>query len=1379
MSNDHEWLNLIEISGPFLAVPVLRDAFPQGLEALPSGRPQRLRRAYEEWREAVDMDDPYLTDLHEAWIDEVLASALELDGAVVRRNEAVPADLTVSMLEHGSAVAPDLAIVNPTNADEPLLLMHVYEPDTDLNATRRFDGFATTPADRMVALLRATECPAGIVTNGERWMLVHAPVGAVAGFASWYARLWGQEQETLRAFVSLLGIRRLFGPIADKLPALFERSIKHQEDVTEALGEQVRRAVEVLIQALDRADQDRNRDLLRDVDPRELYEAGLTIMMRLVFLLAAEERGLLLLGDPRYDLFYAVSSLRMQLRADSEEILERRRSAWSRLLALFRGVYGGIDHPTLLLPALGGSLFDPDRYPFLEGRKKETSWRNDPAEPLPIDDRTVLLLLEAIQTFEGRTLSYRALDVEQIGHVYEGLLDRTVERVDDVTLELTSGAKANSPRVSLGEMESARLDGTARIVELLCERSERSEAAIRNALGRATEDHLAAHLLTACRGDIGLRDRILPYASLLRTDPWGYPLVQHKGAFVVVLGADRRESGTHYTPKSLTEKIVGETLTPIAYRGPPEGKAPEDWELKSAEELLDLKICDPALGSGAFLVQACRWLSDRLVEAWLKAEASGRRIDIEGRSRDNDDTVGFEPLSQDMEERAMLARRLVAERCLYGVDRNPLAVELAKLSLWLTTMSKGRPFGFLDHNLRSGDSLLGIHDLDQLVELDMSPQANAQLRLFGRTIRLAADNALELRARLREIPIRDIKDVETMAALDAQSRNELALPTVFADALVGIFLAEERAGARAARIEVLAAFADAAASGDFSTKGTLSQKARNDLMKDVVDGVPRRPFHWPLEFPEVFLRQNGGFDAFIGNPPFLGGKRITGAMGTAFRNYLIAWLADGRRGSADLVAYFFLRAFSLLRIGGDFGLLAVNTISEGDTRQVGLEPLLRAGAIIFSAYPNEPWPGSASVITSRVHIFKGAWPSLRNLSGQKVAQISAFLSHTEEWSPKTLKINSDIAFVGSFVLGMGFVITPEQAEIMINADPRNADVVFPYLNGEDLNTHASFHPRRWVICFWDWPEERAASYLLPYEKVLADVKSDRQRLKKDGTFALRKPLPIRWWQYADKRPALYHAIGRGHYFENHPKKYTAPDNAPENVIACSLVAKYLMMSMPKNEAIFAHKLAIFRSNDIRMWGLLSSSIHEAWAKKNSSTLGFGINYSPTDAFETYPMPVNMPDEQICGALLRHRSEIRSTDAVSLTGIYNMYHDSDISNKSINQLRHLHKDIDKQVLDAYGWNDIDLSHDFYEIDYLPENDRVRFTISEEARLTVLQRLTALNRLRYQEEIDSGLHGEKAGLGKASGRKPRVAPASELTLNLDNIAPTIIKGGLDND
>jgi hypothetical protein len=452
-------------------------------------------------------------------------------------------------------------------------------------------------------------------------------------------------------------------------------------------------------------------------------------MMRLVFLLSAEERGLLLLGDERYEAHYALSTLRLQLRAESEEILERRWDAWSRLLAIFRAVFGGIEHENLRMPALGGSLFDPDRFPFLEGRAKGSNWRTDAAKPLPIDNRTVLLLLEAIQQFQGRTLSYRALDVEQIGYVYEGLLERTVKRTSEVTLELDATKSAKSPWITLGELESARLDGETQLAALIQDRSGCSASRVRNDLAKLVDDALADRLLTACQADIALRDRIRPYAHLLRTDPWGYPLVYPTGAFIVTTGSDRRETGTHYTPKSLTEAIVAETLTPIAYVGPAEGTPRANWSQISPAQLLDLKICDPAMGSGAFLVQACRWLADRLVEAWAQAETQGRTVGLDGQVVNAD--ASEELLPRDTEARTIVARRLIAERCLYGVDLNPLAVELAKLSIWLVTLAKGRPFGFLDHNLRCGDSLLGIHRLDQLTQLSMNPIGQGQLRLFG------------------------------------------------------------------------------------------------------------------------------------------------------------------------------------------------------------------------------------------------------------------------------------------------------------------------------------------------------------------------------------------------------------------------------------------------------------------------------------------------------------------------------------------------------------------------------------------------------------------------------------------------------------------------
>lgn len=1374
MSNDHEWLNLIEVSGPFLAVPVLREVFPQGLESLPSGRPQRLRRAYEEWRDAVDTDDAELVALHTAWIDEVLVGALEMDAEVLRRNSAIPDRFKASMPEHGVTVVPDLAVVDPTQGDAPLLLIHVYDPDVNLDASRRFDGLATTPADRMISLLRATGCPTGILTNGERWMLVHAPVGSVASLASWYARLWGQELETLRAFVSLLSVRRFFGPDTEKLQALFERSLKHQDDVTDALGEQVRRAVEVLVQALDRADQDRNRELLRDVDPRELYEAGLTIMMRLVFLLAAEERGLLLLGDPRYESFYAVSSLRMQLRADSEEILERRRSAWSRLLAVFRGIYGGIDHPTLRLPALGGSLFDPDRFPFLEGRKKGTSWQSQPAEPLPIDDRTVLLLLEAIQTFDGRTLSYRALDVEQIGHVYEGLLERTVKRVDDVTLELEGSSNAKSPRVTLGEIESARLDGTARLVQLLKERSGRTEAAIRNDLQRAPDERLSARLLTISRGDGNLRDRLQPYAALLRTDPWGYPLVHHSGAFVVVLGTDRRESGSHYTPKSLTEKIVEETLTPVAYRGPAEGEAPEEWVLKSAEELLDLRICDPAMGSGAFLVQACRWLSDRLLEAWSASEANGRRIDSEGRILHEDDAEGFELLSQDAEERAIVARRLIAERCLYGVDRNPLAVELAKLSLWLTTMSKGRPFGFLDHNLRSGDSLLGIQDLGQLVELDMNPKRTAQLRLFGRSIRSAVDRALENRIRLREIPIRDIRDVEAMAALDAQARAELALPEQIADAFVGIVLAEERAGDRAARIETLAAFADAAASGEAGAKARLLCDALNDLAKDSSDNTARRPFHWPLSFPEVFARGSQGFDALVGNPPFVGGKRISTVAGTAYGEWLVQ-AHSGSSRNADLAAHFFRRAWSLLREGGGFGLLATNSIAEGDTRQGGLEWILQDGAIIYAAYPNEAWPGKAAVVTSRVHVHRGEWKSARRLNGSNVEQISAFLTEGEEWSPTKLRQNGGTAFIGSFVNGMGFVLSADEASSLLDADPRNADVILPYLNGQELNSDPEQRPSRYVINFWDWPEERARDYTLPFRWLEQNVYPERLEKSKEKSY---RDIMSMWWLHWRPRSELYHAIGRGHHFQEHPDGWRGTERSKSRVLAVTRVSKTLAFSFVSPDLVYSDATVVFVSEKGATFASLQSNIHAVFAWQHSSRLKNDLRYSPTDALEPFPFP-NSPLSNSLEALGNEldlaRREIMIGDNIGLTKLYGRVHSKSNTSNATARLRDLQREIDRGLADAFGWDDLDLGHGFQEVPYLPEKDRLRFTISEEARVEVLRRLAQLNRRRYQEEVDQGLHGTTSSPSKGHARRSPALPASELMLDFDEILRPNTKGG----
>ena len=1365
MSAKHEWLNLLEVSGPFLAVPVLREVFPQGLEELDASRAKRLRSAYEEWRDAVDDEDADVERLHGAWIDEVLRTGLEVDDSVLRRGDRVPTAASTELPEHGTSIAPDLALVDPTHGEALLTVIHVFPPDTDLSTSMTFDGLSCSAGDRMALHLRGLNVPFGIVTNGEEWMLVHAPIGKVATFASWYARLWGQEPETLRAFASLLGVRRFFAPAQDQLPALFERSLKHQDEVTDALGDQVRRAIEVLVQALDRADQDRNRELLRDVKPQELYEAGLTVMMRLVFLLAAEERGLLLLGEPRYDSFYAVSTLRIQLRGESDEILERRRASWSRLLAVFRAVFGGIDHPTLRLPAMGGSLFDPDRFPFLEGRLMGTSWRHHRAEPLPIDDRTVLLLLEAIQTFEGRTLSYRALDVEQIGHVYEGLLERTVERVDDVTLELHAGAKAKDARVTLGEIESARLDGDEAVERLLVERSKRSKSAISKALAAEVEPQQSARLLSACRGDVKLRDRLAPYVRLMRTDPWGYPLVHPKGAFVVVLGADRRETGTHYTPKNLTERIVEETLTPLVYDGPARGAPRAEWKLKMPEQLLDLKVCDPAMGSGAFLVQACRFLSARLVEAWAIEEAAGRVIDLTGQVHEPRTSV--ETMPPRVEARAENARRIVAERCLYGVDLNPLAVELAKLSLWLVTLSKGRPFGFLDHNLRRGDSLLGINRLAQLMGLSLDPSAARQGRLFGKAIERAVAAAVELRRKLYEIPIRDIRDVEAMATLDADARKKVEAAELLADAFIGVVFAADD-GDVETRLAALAADADRVVKGEERATETLVKRAAKDLAKDSPSGGARRPFHWPLEFPDVFHGASPGFDAIVGNPPFLGGSRITGVTGTTYREWLVGHVSAGRRGTADLVAYFFLRAWSLLRDGGGFGLLAVNTIAEGDTRQVGLEAMVREGAVIHTAFPNEPWPGKAAVVTSRVHVHKGDWRGLLVLLGRPVSFISAYLSGAEDWSPKILIANAGLTFQGSEVYGEGFVLTDSEARRLLEDDPKNADVVLPYMGGKDLNSEPAQRGTRWVINFWDWSEDRARRYRLPFERVLTLVKPERDALGGNSSADGRKR---KWWLFGRVRPEIYHAVGRGHPFEQHPD-YWYPKTEPlPEVLVAARVGKYFNPSVVANDMIFHDKCVVFAtSNTYAFAALFNSSPVQAWVWQQSSRLKLDLNFSPSDAIETFPFPppdvLALFDKQ-GREYMQARREVMTDAAnpIGLTKLYNRFHDADDIALRIVRLREMHREIDAAVMRAYGW-DLDLGHGFHEQPNLAENDRVRFTISDAARAQVLRRFAELNRQRYEEEQGSAT----AAKPRSTKGRAKAAPAEQGALALSEaLAP----------
>lgn len=1327
LSKHAEWLSLIEISGPFLTVSMLDKVFPQGLEAVETPRRQKLRAAYEEWREAVDQEDRLLPELHREWVRLVLTEMLEYDQESLVHACDWPDELpSVSSQEHAGTFKPDWIVRSPADV-KPRLFIAVLPPDTDLESVQRGDGWPVSLQERMTLLCRAHGVRVGLLTDGERWMLVNSPVGSTSSQASWYARLWFQEPITLKAFQSLLGAWRCFGPEEGTLESLLDESLKHHEEVTDTLGEQVRRAVEVLVQCLDKADEDRNRELLHDVKPAELYEAGLTVMMRLVFVLCAEERGLLLLGDSVYDRHYAVSTLRGQLAEEADrhgpEVLDRRHDAWARLLAVFRAIYGGIEHESLRMPALGGSLFDPDRFPFLEGRAKGTGWRDTSAAPLPIDNRTVLLLLNSLQILEqsggALLLSYRALDVEQIGHVYEGLLEHTVARVPRVTLGLQGSQKAKNPNVALAELESARLDGEAALVRLVLDVTGRSESAIGKGLSKPADDTVFGRVLGVCGGDTALAERIRPFTNLLRTDAWDDPIVYRDNSFMVTLGADRRETGTHYTPKSLTESIVTTTLEPVVYVGPAEGKPREEWTLKSSREILDLKVCDPAMGSGAFLVQACRYLGEKLVEAWLHEESAGKAITVDGEALDQ--LGAEEPLPSQLDERLTIARRLVAERCLYGVDINPLAVELAKLSIWLVTLAKSRPFGFLDHNLRSGDSLLGIHRLDQLTQLSVNPTGQGQLRLFGQNIERAVLEAIELRQHLRKMPIRDVRDVEAMAHLDTDARRRLEVPESIADAFIGEVFTSGGGTALENALASLTVQAGQAIDGDRGVLGSMRWRSVTALTTDLPTDRPvRRPFHWPLEFPEVFVGERKGFDAVVANPPYIGGRLISGNLGRFYYNYLDV-IREGRKGSPDLCVFFLLRAYSLLGNAGTVGMVVTALIKDTGNRTVGLDHLVRQDANIILAISQMPWPGMAMLDVSIIVLCRGAWHGFRSLDGKVVHFISGGLDTNSDVEIYDLKTFEGKRSDGYKLMGEGFVLSEQELVSIEQKDPTVLKIVHPYFGGEDIVESIRFSPDRWAIDFEDRSENESRMWCDAFSRVKELVKPFRDAQKGQ----IHQDC---FWKYWDMRQSLRIA----------QLKLT-------RYLVTASNSKYLVFRFQSGHTILNQKTKIIFSEEYSVFAILQSTIHDVWARWRSGSRGAGsIAYSTSKALSTFPLPEYVNNHALDGVGVEYfesRQAAFESLSVGPTQFYNLFHTDTERGPRIQRLRVLQSEMDNVVARAYGWDDLDLEHGFHEIPSLPENDRIRFTISETARIEVLRRLSKLNHQRYEEGLtSSGLRAD---------------------------------------
>jgi len=1360
-----DWLNLVDPDGAFLTTTELSAVFPHGFEPMPAELRTELRSRVAE----VDGDPTSRAALRQ-WL---LESVLDWDD-LLADGQRLPATSLVRAAEHGVLLQPVQVLLDVDNANRIRVGVFTWPLGTRLdrrtNLTISGDSWPASPIQRAETWCRESGVPLALVTDDDQWALVWAPRGAPAASCQWRIADLADERILQAGLISLLGARRFFAVEDDEiLEKLFERAADAEAEITKGLGTSVRRSVELLVAAISRDDVATDGLVLDGVAATEVYESAVTVLMRLVFLLFAEERRLLPAEDPLWAESYSVLTLRDDLRTtsirDGEDALERRSTAWHRLLATFRAVHGGANHDRLTLPAYGGNLFDPDRFPFLEGRRlpdhlhaggidlgPAENAAMGPGRPIAIDDRTVLAILDALLTIEvkaGRSkiaqrVSYKALDVEQIGHCYEGLLDHGCAPVEVLALGLI-GPDGAEPEISITDLETHLAAGAETLCEWLSdkERCNKKASALAKEMEKQPGGVDLARLRVASGHDDVTVARVLPFWGLIRSDLRGLPVVLLPGSQFVTQTSTRRNMGAQYTTKALAEEVVQYALEPLVYDpGPHNEPDPERWKLRPPGAILGLRICDPAVGSGAILTAAGRYLADRLVESVVahgpgEGPFAARLADL---------------ASASPEEQVVLSRREIVDHCLYGVDKNPVAAEMAKLSLWLTTMARERPFTFLDHAIQVGDSLLGITDLEQLRWLHLNPAERRGQRGFeAAAIDLRLKEATELARRLQDLSVVTVRDATEKQRLHDELRAKLADLAVVADTVVGAALSTARKGGVSfeqrldPQIERIRVALDEGrpeierlAALDV-LHGVATGWLRTDLPDAVLMPWERQCLHWPLAFPEVFLEDGrSGFDGIVANPPFLGGKRISGANGVAYREHLVACIADGVTGNADLVTYFLLR---MCGVAESVGTLATNTLSQGDTREVGLDRLIAAGYAIHRAVKSEPWPNEANLEIAKVWLWAGQWSGARTLDGAVVGGISASLDMARrvEGIPGRLRSNGQRSFIGCLVGSKGFVLSPEEAEQLLASDPGCRDVVRPYLDGDDFNSSPSQSARRWVVDFGSMSEAEARRFAGPWKVV-----EDRVRAEVLG----KRGYPgwsDRWWQFWNLRPGLRSAL-----------------QGIDRVLAIGRVSKAVVPTFVETNQVLHEKLVIFAYDDYGHLGVLGSGLHWWWAITYTSTLETRINYAPSDVFETFPQPEPQSGplwdavEATGRELNEFRADLMFRTRLGLTKTYNRVHDADEQSPDIVRLRDLHVELDYVVRDAYGWSDLELDHHHWDT---PQG--MRFTVGPVAKDELLDRLLELNHERYAAEVAAGLHDKQANKAP-SKRKAKATDPSQRTL-----------------
>ena len=853
---------------------------------------------------------------------------------------------------------------------------------------------------------------------------------------------------------------------------------------------------------------------------------------------------------------------------------------------------------------------------------------------------------------------------------------------------------------------------------------------------------------------------------------------------------ERGKSGSHYTPEELVQPLIKHSLEYLI-----EDRIKPYYQKQATKEntlqsLLSLKICDVACGSGHILLSAARRVALEIARVQTEEEQPN-------------------PLA------IRKAMKDVVRNCIYGVDKNPLAVELCKIALWLEAYNPGEPLNFLDHHIKCGDAIVGLAHKEEL-ENGIADEAFKTLpgddkdiaksyrdkNIKERKERIA--KATQLKAEFEKTTEGSVQEAmfeyKTFSKLPESTPEEIDSKALaykkFIDGKGFTFL---KAMADTQVAQFLIPKTDAhkdflMTDGDFRLilsgyKGWQDRK----VAKATTVAIEQRFFHWFIEFPEIF--SEGGFDCVLGNPPYLGGKKISGSFGQTYLE-TIHYFYNGVGGQSDLIAYFIRRIYSILSNKRFFAVITTNSISEGDTRQGSLDVIIAEGGQICFAIKSTKWPGVANLNVALLSVFNSQFLNKKVLNQVTVNNITSYLDEADSnVIPKNLRINHNLMYRGVDFGGTGFILERHEAKELLKIDSYRK-VVVELINGDEINNEPDQAPQRYIINFYDFEEAEAKKYELAYNIVHEKVKPYRQ----SGN---DKKAKEKWWIYKRNKIELYNELNKINF-----------------CFVTGFTSKYLAFSKLRTDIVMSNALNILNSNQFNLLTLLHSTIHEDWVRKYSSSLESRLRYSSTDVFETFPFPQNLGSKseqqlEVIGlSYHEHREQIMLGMQLGLTKIYNLFHSNAITSQSNNEkdkqvaslqkhlekttntvpfdeaiqgvlkLRELHVQMDEAVLDAYGWSidsaqgsAIKLRHDFYEVDYLPENDRVRYTIHPDARKEVLKRLLELNHQIHEEEVKAGLWDKKKVSKKIITKEKEKENEGQLSL-LQNINTTMKEWSLND-